>query len=279
MRVLALLAGLVLAGCSRPHAPPPEERQQHRRPGIVSLNPCSDAVLAQVADPAQILALSHYSRDPASSSMDVEKARRFASVAGTVEEVLALDPDLVIAGSFLPPATAAAFADFGIPVLTMPIATSVDDSREHVLKLARAAGHPERGHALNARIKAALDNAAPPAGEAARTAIVWQAGGIVPGPDTLIADLLARTGFSQLSAARGMGQAEYLPLEAMLADPPDVIFAAGNSRLNENRLLSHPALAGLADTRRAAFDPSLLWCGGPTIIAAAKRLAHVRKGM
>jgi hypothetical protein len=46
-------------------------------PAIVSLNPCSDAILAEVADPGQVLALSHYSRDPRSSSMDVGLARRF----------------------------------------------------------------------------------------------------------------------------------------------------------------------------------------------------------
>jgi len=275
MRGLAFLAALALAGCTQ--APQPSEREERQRPTIVSLNPCSDAVLVEVADRSQILALSHYSHDPASSSIDVEQARRFASVAGAVEEVLALDPDLVIAGNFLPPATSAAFAKLGVPVMIVPIATSIAESKQQVTQLARAVGQPQRGKALNARIDAALKRAAPPAGAKPVSAIVWQAGGIVPGRDTLVADLLERTGFSQLSAARGMGQAEYLPLEHMLADPPQLILAAGNTRSNENRVLSHPALQALPETRRALFDPSLLWCGGPTIIRAAKHLAAVRQ--
>ena len=72
---------------------------------MVSLNPCTDAVLAQVADPGQLLAISHYSLDPRATSMELAAARRFAATGGTVEEVLALEPDIVVTGSFLPPAT------------------------------------------------------------------------------------------------------------------------------------------------------------------------------
>ncbi|MEL0209648.1 MAG: ABC transporter substrate-binding protein, partial [Novosphingobium sp.] len=70
-------------------------------PTIVSLNPCTDAILAEVADPAQILAISHYSKDPRSASMDARLASALPATRGTVEEVLALDPDMVVAGSFL----------------------------------------------------------------------------------------------------------------------------------------------------------------------------------
>ena len=101
----------------------------------------------------------------------------------------------------------------------------------------------------------------------------------MPGGDTLVADLLHRTGFVQLSASRGMRQADVMPLEIMLADPPRVIFAAGDPRTNEDRMLSHPALEALDDTSRLRFDRSLLWCGGPTIIRAAERLADVRKSL
>ena len=272
MRGLALMAGLVLASCAQ--APDGHAPRQH--PTLVSLNPCSDAVLAEVADPGQILAISSYSQNPASSSMDLARARQFRAVSGSAEEVLALRPDMVISDQFLPPSSANALASLAIPVERLPIATSVDESRAQVLRLAILAGHPERGRALVARIDAALARAAPPSGTAPVAAIVWQSGGIVPGPASLIGDLLRRTGFRQISAARGMKQADVLPLEAMLADPPQVILAAGNPLGNEDRLLAHPALGALRDTRRERFDPRLLWCGGPTIVRAAERLAQVR---
>jgi iron complex transport system substrate-binding protein len=259
----------------------PAERVEPRssdHPTIVSLNPCSDAVLAEVAPPGQLLAISQYSHNPASSSLDPATATRFRAVSGSAEEVLALRPDMVVADPFLAPATRTAIASAGIRVVSLPLARSVAQSQGQVLELARLAQNEAAGRALNRRIDAALAKAAPPVNAAPVSAIVWQGGGIVPGRDSLIADLLARTGFALHSAARGLGQADHLPLEALLADPPAVLLVAGDPRAQENRMLAHPAHARLTATRRASFDASLLWCGGPTIVRAAQRLAQVRGG-
>jgi len=249
------------------------------RPTIVSLNPCSDAVLAEVASPGQLLAISHFSQSAESSSMDLAKAAQFRGVSGSAEEVLALDPDVVVADPFLAPATRAALERSGITVTSLPIARTVEESRAQVLALARLAGDENAGVWLNAQVDAALARAAAPRINSPIPAVVWQAGGIVPGRDTLIADLLARTGFTLSSAAQGMGQADHLPLEALLADPPQVIFVAGDGHARENVALAHPALDRMAGTRTAQLDPSLLWCGGPTIIRAARRLSQVRKSL
>lgn len=271
---LLACAMLALAGCapaaSAP-APPP-------RPTIVSLNPCADAILAKVADPGQLLAISHYSQDPRSSSMDLAAARRFSVTGGTVEEVLALKPDMVVAGTFLPPATRSAFDRLGIRVATFGIEHDVPQSLAQLRHLAAVVGHADRGEALAQEIERALAQAAPPAGAARISTVVWQSGGIVPGPDALVSDLLSRTGFASHSASRGMRQADYLPLEEMLADPPQLILASGTPGDGEDRMLAHPALAALKQTRRERFDPSLVYCGGPTIIRAAGRLAEVRRG-
>ncbi|MGH6787221.1 MAG: ABC transporter substrate-binding protein [Novosphingobium sp.] len=273
MRRAALLVVLMLAACS-----PAPAREGRSHPTIVSLNPCSDAILAEVADPEQVLAISHYSHDPAATSMDLAVARRFRAVSGSAEEVLALRPDLVIASEYLAPATAAAFDRLGLRLERLPIVSGVAQGQVQVRRLAALAGHPARGEALVARIEAALAAAAPPPGSAI-PAIVWQSGGSVPGQGTLIAELLARTGFANAAAARGLGQADLLPLEDMLTTPPRVIFAAGNLRGNEDRLLRHPALGRMLGVTRVRLDPALLWCGGPTIPKVAARLAAVRRSL
>jgi iron complex transport system substrate-binding protein len=257
-------AAVLLAGCA---APAPRGAVH---PTVVSLNPCTDAVLAEVADPAQILALSHYSHDPRGASMPLAVARRFRATGGTVEEVLALDPDLVVAGSFMAPATAQAFDRLDIHVETFGIVSNVNENAAQIRRLAALVGHPERGEALVARIDAALAKSRFDGPSAA--ALVWQQGGIVPGADTLVARLAAHAGFASHSAARGLGQGAYLPLEQVLADPPDVVLAAGNERM-----LTHPALRSLEDVRYERFEPSLLYCGGPTVIRTVGRLAAVRK--
>lgn len=272
MKRFAPLLALVVAGCTAA----PAREPGRDLPQVVSLNPCTDAILTEVADPEQILAISSYSSDPASSSMDPALARRFRAVDGTVEEVVALEPDLVIGGTFIAPATRGAFARLGMRYEGFGITPTVGKSLAQVRSIAALVGHPERGEALVGRIETALAANRAPAGPA-RSAVVWQSGGIVPGSDTLISDLLIRTGFTNAAAAQGLHQADVLPLEAMLAAPPQVIFAAGNPVSNEDRMLGHPALARLTETRRERFDPVLLWCGGPTIIKAARHLGAVRR--
>ncbi len=264
--VLAALAAL--AACTQTPATP---SKTHRIPTIVSLNPCADAILAEVTAPGQLLALSHYSADPRAASMDPAKARQFPTTRGTLEEVLTLRPDVVVDSTFVPPATAAAYRRLGLRLETIGIASTVEESRAQIRGLAAMAGNPAQGEALIARIDAALAAAAPTRA-GALPALVWEPGGIVPGDNTLIADLLRRTGFANFAAARGLGQADQLPLERVLADPPRVILVAGS-----DRALSHPALTHLTGTTRAALDPRLLYCSGPTIIPAAQRLAEVRR--
>lgn len=267
----------MLAGCAAAPAP----RAAGRQPTVVSLNPCTDAILAEVADPGQVLAISHYSLDPVSSSLPRQVARRYRTTRGSVEEVLALQPDLVLGTSFTDPATASAYERLGLRLERLGIARSVEESRAQIRQIAALVGHPDRGEALIARINGALAAAAPPAGSKAVSAVVWQSGGMVPGYQALVVQLLAHTGYANHAAQLGLGQADHLALEQVLADPPQVLFVVGSgSGTGEGSDLAryHPALAHLKGTRREALDPRLLFCGGPTIAAALARLAQVRRG-
>jgi len=279
----ALAAGLALSAC-RPDAQAPggEGKGAHEQgqPTIVSLNPCTDAILAQVADPGQIRALSAYSRDPEQSSMDVALARRFPATNGAVEAVLALHPDLLVASIYTDPASLAAMRAVGLHVETFAIANSVAQSRAQVRDLARLAGHVDRGEALVRQIDRAMAEAAPAPGSKPIPAVLWEPGGTVPGQATLVAELMAQAGFANFSAQRGLGQSERLPLERMLADPPRVILAVGHARgpiPEDDRLLFHPALAALGHTARATLAPNLIYCGGPTIPRMLARLVAVRR--
>ena len=243
---------------------------------IVSLNPCTDAILAEIA-PDRLAAVSHYSHDPGSSSMDVATARRWPATSGTVEEIVALDPDLVVASTFIAPSTGQALDRLGYRVERIGMTHTVDDSVAQIRALAKLVDAEDEGERLIARIEAALADAASK-GEPI-PALMWQSGGIVPGDGTLIADLLRRTGFSNAAAARGLGQADRLPLERVLADPPALILVAGSPSAEDDRALYHPALDALPGVRQAPYPSNLLYCGGPTIIRAAARLKEIRRSM
>ena len=246
-------------------------------PRLVSINPCVDAVLMQVADPDQIAGISHYSQDPQATSIPIALADRFKATSGTAEEVVALQPDMVMSGEHVAPSTIAALERMHVRLEQYPVPSSVVESEQQVRDIARVAGHPERGEALARRMEAAM-KAASRAGDRPIPALIWEGEGLVPGAGTLADDLLRRTGFVNQSAAYGLKQWDVLPLEYLIAKPPRVVFSVAAAEGRADRMTSHPALARLRRfTTIAPYPERLLHCGGPTLIDAANRLAEVRR--
>jgi len=246
---------------------------------IVSINPCIDAILLEVADDRQIAAISHYSQDPQATSIPLDRARRFKATSGTAEEVMALAPRLVISGGHVAPATAAALQRLRIPLLQLPVPTTVAESLTQIREIAAVTGHVDRGEALVARIGAALAAARPPHSRPI-PALIWQSGGLVPGSGTLASELLERAGFHNLSADYGLKQWDVLPLEYLIARAPRLVLSASGTSGRRDAQLAHPALVRLG--RQIAIRPfsfRLLQCGGPTIIAAMARLSAVRRSL
>jgi iron complex transport system substrate-binding protein len=263
--IAPLAAAIVLSACA-PAAPRGNTDPAH--PTIVSLNPCLDAILVEVAPPDQVLALSHYSRDPSSRSIPAGVAARYGVTGGTAEEVIAARPDLVLASIYLPQPTRAALEKAGLRVATFGSPTSVAESVVQVREVARLAGRQAEGEALANRIAAP---AASPQQDAIR-ALLWQEGEIVAGEQTLIAELMREAGFSSDAARRGLGQAGRVSLEAVLADPPGVLLVAGDAAGQRHPLVRNTYKSMIV----AEFDPSLLYCGGPTIPRARARLRAIR---
>ena len=266
----------VLAGPVQPALAASAAVPAVRLPRIVSINPCIDAILVEIADPAQIAGISHYSKDPRATSIPLALAARFPATSGTAEEVMALSPDLVVSGGHVAPATANALRRLGIPLLQLKVAETIAESTAQVRTLADAIGHGQRGAALAARIDAAVA-AAQPADGRVIPALIWQGGGLVPGTGTLASELLTRAGFRNLSATYGLKKWDVLPLEYLVASPPSVLLSTNSTETQRDRMLSHPAVTRLG--QRIAIRPysfRLLQCGGPTIIRALAQLAAVR---
>lgn len=268
LATLALMSGG--PACARaPSAP--------RLPRIVSINPCVDAVLMRVADPAQIAAISHYSQDPKATSIPLPLARRFKTTSGTAEEVVALAPDIVLAGQHVAPSTIHVLQRMKIRLVQFDVAETIAQTEEQVRAIGAAAGHPARGAALARDIQRAVIAARPTLGGAI-PALIWQGGGLVPGSGTLADMLLQTAGFENLSASYGLKQWGVLPIEHLVARPPRVLLSVGLGAGAGDRMLSHPVIARLG--KRIAvrpYAPRLMNCAGPTVIEALARLTAIRK--
>lgn len=241
---------------------------------IVSNNPCIDGILAEIADPASIGAISRFSQAPESSSAPIAWAKRFPAIGFSAEEIIAAAPRLVLSGNYASTGTNAALAKAGIRVESFGVPATLDESEAQVAGIAHAIGRDTQGAALIDRMKQA---ARPTSGT--QSAIIWQTGGFVAGKGTIQDEMLARAGFRNASTRYGLKQWDTLPLETILRDPPDIIFTPVSGAGEDARALAlrHRVLRHLAGrTRVIAFPDRLLFCGGPTVIEAMQRLRSAR---
>lgn len=274
-RAPALLLPLAaLAGCAPAASAPPAEGR-----GIVSTNPCADAMLVELVPHDRIRAISHYSHDPAASSIAPALARRFPATRGTAEEMIALRPALVIASAFTPPATREAYARAGLRTLYLDSPTTIEASRQQVRALAAAVGAEAAGARMIARIDAAVMRAS--RRDAPVPALLWIGGNLVSGGGTLLDEMMVRAGFIDQAAHYGLQRTGTLPAELVLADPPRLMLVPdepgrdSSARAAQVRARALDRLGGAVRQERFARD--LVNCGGPVIARAMDRLAEIRR--
>lgn len=268
-----LAAGLGLGSARAAPAPQAEPRR------IVSLNPCLDVILAHVVDRNRITALSHYSRDRYGSTI-ADIARTLPFTYGTAEEVIALEPDLVLTGRPSSPALLNTLERVGIRTLQYSVPETVADSLAQVREVSVLVGRPERGDAVVRRIEAALAAAVPSPGTRPVSALVFMPGGFASGPGTLMDEMMRRAGLDNVIARYGLRGSANVPLEFVIADPPELLLSGEPSRglpSRAQRVMQHPALARVAGgMERAIFPERLLFCGGPVLIQTAAALSRAR---
>jgi iron complex transport system substrate-binding protein len=229
---------------------------------VVSLNLCADDYLLLLA-PEQAVAVSVLAADPALSVV-AAAARLVAPVRADAEAVLALHPDLVLAGAYGAQTTLALLERRGMRVERLDQPQDFAAIAAQTRLVAALLGEAARGEAMLAAMRARLA-AVPP--RAARRAVFLEARGYAAQPGSLADAVLRAAGLADAGYSGQPG------LEALVAHPPDLLVTATAPDFPSlaTDLLAHPALAGMP---RREVAPALLVCGGPWTARAVTVLAR-----
>lgn len=245
---------------------------------IISLNPCLDAILVEVADRSQIKALSHYSRIRQQSNI-YELSLTFPQTHGTAEEIISLRPDVVLGSRHGERATRNAVDRMGITQSVFGVPASIHESLQQVRDIAKLVGYPERGDDLIARINAAIAAHRPTHSRRLR-ALIYQPNGFAAGQGTLMSEMMEAAGLTNVAGEYGVGRWGNVSIESILSNPPEVLLSGtprNQARSWAERIMHHPALASLKGrVVQAPFDERLLYCGGPVLIRTAQALGQAR---
>jgi iron complex transport system substrate-binding protein len=270
----ALLCAILIATlpCAPASAEPAKPQNSPQR--IMSLNLCTDQLLLMLAPPERITSVTWLALDPSASIM-VEAARRVPTNHGQAEEVLAQNPDLVLAGTFTASTTRALISRFNYNVVEVPEAMDFDGIRAVTRQVGAALGEPARAEELIAEMHAELAQLERRALNWRPRVVAWDGGGIAPGRGTLFDAILTAAGARNLAAEEGLDGFGAFDLEALLRADPDAL-VEGEPGLEapslRNEAARHALLRRHYAGRRVAVPQYLYACGTPRSARAARLL-------
>ncbi len=258
-RSVAVAAFAILAGASSAPAPAAD------LPRIASMNVCTDQMLITLADPAQILGLSRFSRD-AGQSFAADDARRFPILSGGAEDVLVMRPDIVVASLFDKRSTRELLKEKGLNLAEFAVPRNLDEVKAQIREMGEIAGHPDRANAQIARLDAAIARARQAVTDKHYSVLPLSRRGWVSGRDSLVSSLLNETGLFNSAGDLGVGSGGFASLEAIVNAKPDFLLVSeqGSRAEDDGRaFLLHPALERFyPPAKRIVIPERLTVCGG-----------------
>ena len=269
------MLGLAIAPAARP-----ADAQAAPKPArIVSLDLCADQLLIELVERERIAAVTFLADDPEVSAT-WEKAKGIPFTRGAAEDVLRHRPDLILAGPFGVAPTVSLLRRLKRNVVVVPTASDLDGVRTAVRAVAFAVGEQAKGEAMIAAFDRRLAEIVPAPQAPSPTAVVYQVGGAVSVGGSLADAALAAAGFRNKAAEYRLTLGGQVPLELLVASPPDLIVlgsSADEHRTVVSDNLRHPVLRQLRRQRASIELPWRLWlCGTPHVAEAVARLAEAR---
>jgi iron complex transport system substrate-binding protein len=234
-------------------------------PRIASMNVCTDQLLLTLADPAQILGLSRYSRDRW-QSWAADDASRYKILSGGAEDILVLRPDIVVASLFDKRSTRELLKEQGLHLAEFAVPRNLDEVKAQIRQMGDITGHPDRATAEIARLDAAMARARRAVADKRYSVLPLSRRGWVSGSDSLVSSLLTETGLYNAAGDLGIALGGYASLEAIVSLKPDFILVsqAGDTAEDDGRaFLLHPALERFyPSSKRIVIPETLTVCGG-----------------
>ena len=244
---------------------------------VVSTFLCTDEYVYRLLPRDHIAALSFLAADrhPVVSTI-ADKVDGIPLVHDSAEEVLAHNPDAVVMYAGTQPRLHAQLKAAGVPIIDAGWSNSLAEIRRDALALGRALGVEVNARRLLADMDRRLASAKP-SGPPVRTLIYEPNGYVSSGPVT--DEILRRAGLVDVAGEMGMTRSGMIPVEAVVADPPQLLLLSGADPRPSlaNLVQHHPAFATLTRTEIVPISLIALACPGPWSADVVRPLARARE--
>lgn len=268
------ILGVALTCSAAGAAPAAESGPRH----VMSLSMCTDDLLLELLPPDRIASVTYYSRDP-SISYQWPQAAQVRINWGTVEEVLAEKPDLVLAGTYTTPAARSLLKKLHYPLLEVRPAENFEQIRAVTLQVAHALGRDAAGAALIAKMDATLEALAVSKPRQIIRVAAWGEGGSIPGKGTMFDTILTAAGGVNIAAPLNGAAYMSFDIEQLIAARPDILAFAGHitdTPGHNTEVAQHPLLRKLYAARSITYPSALFNCG---VVESAEAAVALRASL
>lgn len=244
-------------------------------PKAVSIDYCADQYLLALADPSQIIAVSNSATDQ--HSFYRKKAAELKGFAATAEQIIALNPELVIgtdgAYNVLP-----TLNNYGINTVIPKYGHSPNTHFENLVMYGEVLNRSDQAQKIieNYRIRLKELKQKP---HKNITVAYLTPSGFTAGTGTFIDDIIKLAGLDSFAEVNNLVNWQLLPLELMLVSPPDLIissfFDQDDVHISHWSLTRHPEIRKMIENIPTIPVPGdVLSCSGLFSIEAAE---YIRK--
>lgn len=218
---------------------------------IVSLTLATDEILLSLVDTARVRGVTYLAGDSLWTNVG-EIARQVEhTVQSDPEQIIALEPDLVLAATYNSPDHVKLLRDAGIPVVVVSLFDSVGQVADNIRFVAHLTGDEARAEELIAAMEerlAAIEAQVAKA-ETKPRVLFYTAFGSSAGKGSTFSDIVQRAGGINLGDEALDGPFGEISLEKIVELDPDVIitdeFAPEDNATWQENFSNHPALANV----------------------------------
>jgi iron complex transport system substrate-binding protein len=250
----------------------------HKPARIVSINLCADELVLRLAEIKNVVSVSYLSVGRGSNVIDL--ARQIPVNHGLAEEIIPLNPDLVVAGIYTARPTVALLKRVNIPVLDLDTPRSIPEMLEQYRKVGQALGEGERTKEVVGQMEARLA-AMPPAGPPPLPrALAYISNGITLGLHSLTNDIITYAGMENLARTLGVDTYAQISLETVVTSPVDLLILSDYRDVPAiaTEVLRHPVLQAISGRIKVIVMPSnMRACAGPQTLDAVDLLRAFAK--
>ncbi len=248
---------------------------------IISLTLGTDEILLSLVGPERLIGVTYLAQDETTSNIasDPDLAKVANSLEADPEQVIALEPDLVIVASFTNPAVLDQLVSAGLTVYVVGNFISIDAMEENILQIGALVGEDAAAQAMVASMDESLavvaDEVSQAGGDPPRV-LYFTSGGWVAGSATTVDDMIVRAGGVNAAAEAGLVDWNQVGEEAVLTMNPDAVILS--PYVTDDEFKTNPVYATLnavVSDRVVTISDAYMSATSQYIVLGVEAVAHL----